>query len=119
MAAFCSAVNFLRVLVIGILEETGYVSLIRRNSTFKRGKTVSQEVPQPGHPRSGNTNTAKEYGYLSGEIQSSSGYIRVLVGRDKSRVDYVRTYLPAAESQFKRNADVSYSYIVNQASVEH
>jgi hypothetical protein len=40
MAAFCSAVNFLRVLVIGILEETGYVSLIRRNSTFKRGKTT-------------------------------------------------------------------------------
>jgi hypothetical protein len=32
-------VNFLRVLVIGILQETGYVSLIRRNSTFKRGKT--------------------------------------------------------------------------------
>jgi len=80
---------------------------------------VYQEVPQPGHPRSGNTNTAKEYGYLSGEIQSSSGYIRVLVGQDKSRVDYVRTYLPAAESQFKRNADVSYSYMVNQASVEH
>jgi hypothetical protein len=40
MAAFCSAVNFLRVLVIGILQETGYVSLIRGNSTFKRGKTV-------------------------------------------------------------------------------
>jgi hypothetical protein len=34
MAAFCSAVNFLRVLVIGILQETGYVSLIRGNSTF-------------------------------------------------------------------------------------
>ena len=40
MAAFYSAVNFLRVLVIGILKETGYVSLIRGNSTFKRGKTV-------------------------------------------------------------------------------
>ena len=40
MAAYCSAVNFLRVLVIGILQETGYVSLIRGNSTFKRGKTV-------------------------------------------------------------------------------
>lgn len=38
---------------------------------------VYQEVPQPGHPRSGNTNTAKEYGYLSGETQSSSGFIRV------------------------------------------
>ena len=78
---------------------------------------VYQEVPQPGHPRSGNTNTAKEYGYLSGEIQSSSGYVRVRVGQDETRVDYVRTYLPAAESQFKRNGDVSYSYIVDDASV--
>jgi hypothetical protein len=74
---------------------------------------VYQEVPQPGHPRSGNTNSAKEYGYLNGEIQSSSGYVRVRVGQDKTRVDYVRTYLPAAESQFKRNGDVSYSYIVD------
>ena len=78
---------------------------------------VYQEVPQPGHPRSGNKNTAKEYGYLSGEIQSSSGYVRVRVGQDKTRVDYVRTFLPAAESQFKRNGDVGYSYIVDDASV--
>jgi hypothetical protein len=45
MAAFCSAVNFLRVLVIGILQETGYVSLIRGNSTFKRGKTLGVRLP--------------------------------------------------------------------------
>ncbi len=77
---------------------------------------VYQEVPQPGHPRSGNTNTAKEYGYLSGEIQSSSGFIRVRVGRDESRADYVRTYLPAAESQSERNGDVSYSYTVRGKS---
>jgi hypothetical protein len=73
---------------------------------------VYQEVPQPGHPRSGNTNTAKEYGYLSGEIQSSSGFLRVRVGHNETRADYVRTYLPAAESQFKKNGDVSYSYSV-------
>ena len=77
---------------------------------------VYQEVPQPGHLRSGNTNTAKEYGYLSGEIQSSSGYVRVRVGQEETRVDCVRTYLPAAESQFKRNGDVSYSYIVDDDS---
>jgi len=34
MAAFCSAVNFLCVLVIGILQESGYVNLISGNSTF-------------------------------------------------------------------------------------
>lgn len=73
---------------------------------------VYQEVPQPGHPRSGNTNTAKEYGYLSGETQSSSGFIRVRVGRDETRADYVRTYLPAAETQSKRNGDVTFTYVV-------
>jgi hypothetical protein len=73
---------------------------------------VYQEVPQPGHPRSGNTNTAKEYGYLSGEIQSSSGFLRVRVGNNETRADYVRTYLPAAESQVRKNGDVSYSYSV-------
>ena len=75
-----------------------------------------QEVPQPGHPRSGNTNTAKEYGYLSGEIQSSSGYVRVRVGQDENRVDYVRTFLPAAESQSRQNGDISFSYTVRGSS---
>jgi hypothetical protein len=75
-----------------------------------------QEVPQPGHPRSGNTNTAKEYGYLSGEIPSSSGYVRVRVGQDENRVDYVRTFLPAAESQSRQNGDVSFSYTVRGSS---
>ena len=73
---------------------------------------VYQEVPQPGHPRSGNTNTAREYGYLSGETQSSSGFIRVRVGGDSARADDVRTYLPGAESQSKKNGDVSFSYVV-------
>jgi hypothetical protein len=77
---------------------------------------VYQEVPQPGHSRSGNINSAKEYGYLSGEIQSSSGYIRVRVEPDEIRADYVRTYLPEAESQHKRNGDVSFSYKVHRNS---
>jgi hypothetical protein len=34
MTALCSAVNFLRVLVMGVLQETGCVSLIGGNSTF-------------------------------------------------------------------------------------
>jgi hypothetical protein len=71
---------------------------------------VYQEVPQPGHARSGNTNTAREYGYLSGEIQSSSGYVRVRVEQEQARVDYVRTVLPGAESPSRRNGDVSFSY---------
>ncbi len=73
---------------------------------------VYQLVPQPGHPRFGNTNSAKEYGYLNGETQSSSGYIRVRVGPESTRADYVRTYLDAQETLTRRNGDVSYSYTV-------
>lgn len=72
---------------------------------------VYQEVPQPSHARSGNTRNAQDYGYLAGEFQSSSGFVRVRVAPDGARIDYVRTYLdgkhPAA-----RNGEVSFSYVV-------
>ncbi len=73
---------------------------------------VYQLVPQPGHPRSGTKNAA-EYGYLGGEIQGSSGHVRVRVNADSSRVDYVRAYLPSAEGGSQRNGDVSCSYLVD------
>ncbi|TWU50642.1 PhoD-like phosphatase [Rubripirellula tenax] len=73
---------------------------------------VYQLVPQPGHPRSG-TKSAKEYGYLSGDIQGSSGHVRIRVNGDSARVDYVRAFLPAAERGSQRNGDVSYSYMLN------
>lgn len=72
---------------------------------------VYQLVPQPGHPRSG-TKSASDYGYLSGDVQGSSGHLRVRVVGDSARVDYVRTYLPAAENGSHRNGDVSYSYLL-------
>jgi len=49
-----------------------------------------QEVPQPGDPR-GSTRSAAEYGYKSGVMLGSSGYLRVTVGLDSSRVEYVKT----------------------------
>ena len=78
---------------------------------------VYQLVPQPGHPRSG-TKSATEYGYLSGEIQGSSGHIRVRVKGASARVDYVRTYLPSAESGTRRNGDVTYSYMLGAVAEE-
>lgn len=77
---------------------------------------VYQEVPQPGHARIGNTRTAEEYGYLSGEIQASSGHVRVRVDDQAVRVDYVRTYLPQDETAMRMNGDVSYSYQVQPSS---
>jgi len=77
---------------------------------------VYQEVPQPSHARVGNTRTAAEYGYLSGEIQPSSGHIRIRVSPDSSRVDYVRSYLPKDENNNRQNAEISYSYQVTPTS---
>jgi hypothetical protein len=73
---------------------------------------VYQLVPQPGHPRSG-TKSAEEYGYISGEVQGSSGHVRVRVSGNSARIDYVRAYLPAAEGGSQRNGDVSYSYMLS------
>jgi hypothetical protein len=72
---------------------------------------VYQEVPQPSHSRAGNTRTASEYGYIAGEIQPSSGYVRVRVDADATRVDYVRTYVDKAGSE-TRNGEVTFSYEV-------
>ena len=72
---------------------------------------VYQLVPQPGHPRSG-TKSAKEYGYLSGEVQGSSGHVRVRVSASSARVDYVRAYLPEANGGKTMNGSVSYSYVL-------
>ncbi len=50
---------------------------------------VYQEVPQPGDPK-GNTRSAAEYGYKSGTILASPGYMRVKVSTEKVSVDFVR-----------------------------
>jgi predicted phosphodiesterase len=72
---------------------------------------VYQEVPQPSHARSGNTRNAQEYGYLAGEFQPSSGFLRVRVAPEAARIDYVRTYLDGKEPA-ARNGEVSFSYVV-------
>lgn len=73
---------------------------------------VYQLVPQPGHPRSG-TKSAKEYGYLSGEVQGSSGHIRVRVNDSSARIDYVRAYLPESDGTQAMNGSVSFSYVLS------
>jgi hypothetical protein len=57
---------------------------------------VYQECPQPGAPR-GNTRSAAEYGYKSGVILGSSGYLRVNVATESAKVEYVKTS-PTQES---------------------
>ena len=50
---------------------------------------VYQEVPQPGHPRP-NARNAAEYGYRSGTIFGASGVLRVQVGSEQARVEFLR-----------------------------
>lgn len=51
---------------------------------------IYQLVPQPGSP--GNSvNDASSYGYKSGVILPSTGYIRVVVFPDKAMVEYIKT----------------------------
>ncbi len=71
---------------------------------------IYQEVPQPSHARNGNTRNAAEYGYLMGDFQPSSGFVRVSVMPDDVRVDYVRTYVDRQNAE--RNGEVAFSYKV-------
>lgn len=50
---------------------------------------VYQEVPQPGHPGSGNERNAAEYGYRAGTIMGHSGYLAITVAPEATKVDYV------------------------------
>jgi len=51
---------------------------------------VYQEVPQPGDPK-GSIRSAAEYGYKSGVILGSSGYLRLTVMSDRVTVEYRQT----------------------------
>jgi hypothetical protein len=67
-----------------------------------------QEVPQPS-ARNNNSgaNLAATYHYDSGTIASSSGHLRVTVAPRLVSVDYVRSWLPAAEGATRINREIT------------
>ncbi len=73
---------------------------------------IYQEVPQPSAFRSNGTNSAAEYGYLSGDILGSSGHLRVTVTQAQVTVEYVRAYLPQDEEPNRQNRQVDYIYFL-------
>ncbi|MEO6785255.1 MAG: metallophosphoesterase family protein [Chthoniobacteraceae bacterium] len=77
---------------------------------------VYQEVPQPGNPASGDSNsmprTAAEYGYVSGKILGGPGYMRITVAPEKVTADLVRSYLSEQESAGRKNHEVAFSYTI-------
>lgn len=75
---------------------------------------VYQEVPQPGFPRYNQATSAAEYGYKSGTILGSPGYIRVKITPERATFDYLRTYLLKDENANRRNREISHSYEVKE-----
>jgi hypothetical protein len=74
---------------------------------------VYQEVPQPSSPNfNSGPNLAAEYHYESGVIASSSGHLRVTVGPENTKVDYVRAYRPQDENSQRHNGNISDTYIL-------
>lgn len=74
---------------------------------------VYQEVPQPSAARFDQVNSAKDYGYLTGDVLPSSGHLRVIVSPSQVTVDYVRAYLPRDENAQRKNGMVDYTYTIS------
>lgn len=73
---------------------------------------IYQETPQPSHPNFQNANQAGEYGYFEGQILPNAGHLRVTVGPNGVKTEYVRAYLPANETPTRHNGDVSATYFI-------
>lgn len=58
----------------------------------QRDNVQYQCVPQPGNPPSG-TRSAAQYGYESGKLMTSPGYLRVRVTPQSATVEFIRTAL--------------------------
>mgnify|MGYP006282799747 CR=1 FL=1 len=73
-----------------------------------------QETPQPSaiNSQSG-ASLAASYHYASGTIQSSSGHLRVTVSPKQVKVDYVRAWLPSAETAQRKNGQIDDSWTVS------
>lgn len=73
---------------------------------------VYQEVPQPGNPDRGVPRSAAEYGYVSGKILGSPGYMRITVAPDNVTADLVRACLPEQEGSGRKNHEVAFTYTI-------
>ena len=74
---------------------------------------IYQLLPQPGFPGNNSTNQATNYGYFTGQIIPGSGYLRVAVTNTTARVEFVRSLLPAMESNDKKNGVIEHTYTLS------
>jgi len=73
---------------------------------------VYQLVPQPGHPGN-STRSAKDYGYVYGDVLPSPGHVRVSVNADRAVVDFVQANQQDGGRGRHRNGAVGYTYTVS------
>jgi hypothetical protein len=72
---------------------------------------VYQAVPQPSAKNfSSGASLAKDYHYTSGDIQSSSGHLRVKVSPSSISSEYVRSWLSTQETTTRKNRQIDASW---------
>ena len=76
---------------------------------------IYQETPQPSL-HNFTTTSAKDYGYLQGQILPNTGHLRVTVSSIGTKVEYVRAFKPADENATRHNKDVSASYFIGNVN---
>lgn len=80
----------------------------------ERDGVVYQELPMPSDHGYVAYNEDR---YVEGKKLPSSGYLRVSVGPQEVKVDYVRSYLPKDEIESRRHAEIAHSYTVKYKAV--
>ncbi len=74
---------------------------------------VYQMAPQPAQVRWDSIpGQAANYGYVSGTLIGSRGYIRVTVDDTSATVAYVRTFMPSETTSTRHNGDIAHSYTI-------
>lgn len=77
---------------------------------------IYQETPQPSLPNFTGPNQADDYGYFSGQFLPNTGHIRVTVGPDGVRTEYIRAFLPNQETATRHNGDIAATYFIGKTN---
>ena len=99
-----------------LLRDTGVQVVFHGHDHFfarqEADGIVYQLVPQPSH-RNYRHDQAAEYGYAKGDFLPNSGHLRVHVGPDQARVEYVRAADEPLRAKGLANAAVAFAYTVS------
>lgn len=96
-----------------LLVETGVTAVFHGHDHFFNRQEldgiVYQLLPQPSYARITDQYSPASYGYLSGVMFGSSGYLRIRVSPARALVEYVKVY-PAGLTDGRKTGDIAYSY---------